>query len=107
MTSYFRFDPASFGKGFITHQDWLDLSFEITGDVVAVGGAEGDAAAWALRVGATAITSAKADELKTQHEYDGAVAEAAELESRLTEVQAKTATLPASLAAIKEVEAIK
>jgi len=107
MTSYFRFDPASFGKGFITHQDWFDLSFEITGDVVAVGGAEGDAAVWALRVGATAITEKKADELKTQYEYDGAVAEVAELENRLTVTQAKTVTLSASLIAFKEVGAVK
>ena len=101
MTSYFRFDPASFGKGFITHQDWLDLSFEITGDVVAVGGAEGDAAAWALRVGATAITQKEAERLKTQYEHDGVVAEIVELEAMLMDKRTNAAILSTTLSAIK------
>ncbi len=107
MASYFRLNPDSFGKGFITHKDHFDLSFEILGDVATVGGAEGDAAAWAARVGAGAISEKEASDLKAQYKHDGALAEVLGLESRLAEAQTKESILLADLSATKEYEATK
>ena len=101
MTSYFRFDPASFGKGFITHKDWEKVSFSLLGDVATVNGAEMDIAAWALRVGATAITQKEAERLKTQYEHDGVVAEIVELEAMLMDKRANAAILSTTLSAIE------
>lgn len=75
--------------GFITHNDWNNLSFERHDPIVIVTGDEKTVAAWAKRVGGTIIKDDEAlTEIKTQ--------ELAGVESEITQKQVEISTLTAT-----------
>lgn len=82
------------GVGFITHDDWLSLSFNRRGNIVQVTGNQLPALAWAARVSGTVIDDAEAIAEIEAEEAAAIAAEIAQKEAEVTTLRSILTSKP-------------
>lgn len=97
MIKHVRFDSKKWGKGFITHSDWVKLHFSVQNNLAIVTGEEADIDAWMLRVEGAEISQKDADFDRAVWEKAGLEAEQVELSAKITVNTARISVLATAM----------